>query len=261
MYEDSLKQLNMCTVACLNDSHLPSDTHTFHCACQSAQAQKKRKKKSMVFFSLLLLLPFWVFVGQVTSLLPLPHLLRWLLCWDSASSRKEPGQVQHFWKVPTWRVVDTQRGAVVLGLLWGRVDGNITFKKQYTKIIASYRSDLLRPKLQATEIFFFPSLVIPVWWQVLQHQCLSEHKPCLWHEGLIFPNLACGRKRNERQVLPLPPVRYSLPSHHLLSGKKEIFFKVGVEERQIENGSTFGPTPPSTEKCNEKKHAQSYLNC
>lgn len=80
MYEDSLKQLNMCTVACLNDSHLPSDTHTFHCACQSAQAQKKRKKKSMVFFSLLLLLPFWVFVGQVTSLLPLPHLLRWLLC-------------------------------------------------------------------------------------------------------------------------------------------------------------------------------------
>lgn len=44
MYEDSLKQLNMCTVACLNDSHLPSDTHTFHCACQSAQVQKGKKK-------------------------------------------------------------------------------------------------------------------------------------------------------------------------------------------------------------------------
>ena len=48
MYEDSLKQLNMCTVACLNDSHLPSDTHIFHCTCQSAQAQKE--KKNRVFF-------------------------------------------------------------------------------------------------------------------------------------------------------------------------------------------------------------------
>lgn len=43
MYEDSLKQLNMCTVACLNNSHLPSDTHSFHCACQSAQTQEDRK--------------------------------------------------------------------------------------------------------------------------------------------------------------------------------------------------------------------------
>lgn len=51
MYEDSLKQLNMCTVACLNDSHLPSDTHTFHCACQSAQAQKKKKKKHVFFLA------------------------------------------------------------------------------------------------------------------------------------------------------------------------------------------------------------------
>lgn len=78
MYEDSLKQLNLCTVACLNDSHLPSDTHTFHCACQSAQAQKeKKKKKARFFFSLLLLLlPFWVFAGQVTSRFPPPHLLR-----------------------------------------------------------------------------------------------------------------------------------------------------------------------------------------
>lgn len=50
MYEDSLKQLNMCTVACLNDSHLPSDTHTFHCACQSAQTEKK--KKCCLFFFL-----------------------------------------------------------------------------------------------------------------------------------------------------------------------------------------------------------------
>lgn len=52
MYEDSLKQLNLCTVACLNDSHLPSDTHTFHCACQSAQAQKEKKKRKHVFFFL-----------------------------------------------------------------------------------------------------------------------------------------------------------------------------------------------------------------
>lgn len=47
-----------------------------------------------------------------------------------------------------------QRGAVVLGILRGRADGNVSFKKQYTKITASYRSDLLRPKLQAREIIF-----------------------------------------------------------------------------------------------------------
>lgn len=81
MHEDSLKQLEMCTVACLNDSHLPSDTHTFYCACQSAQAQKRGKKLGCFFFpSLLLLQPFWAFVRQVTSLLPLTHLLRCLSC-------------------------------------------------------------------------------------------------------------------------------------------------------------------------------------
>lgn len=57
MYEDSLKQLNMCTVACLNDSHLPSDTHTFHCACQSAQAQKEKKEKNMYTYFVIVVFP------------------------------------------------------------------------------------------------------------------------------------------------------------------------------------------------------------
>lgn len=42
----------------------------------------------------------------------------------------------------------------MLGLLRGRVDGNVSFKKRYTKTIASYSSDLLRPKLPAREIIF-----------------------------------------------------------------------------------------------------------
>lgn len=79
MHEDTLKQLEMCTVACLNDSHLPRDTHTFYCACQSAQAQKGGKKLVFFFSSILLFLPFWVFVEQVTCLLPLTHLLRSLM--------------------------------------------------------------------------------------------------------------------------------------------------------------------------------------
>lgn len=90
---------------------------------------------------------------------------------------------------------------------WGKVDGNISFKKQYTETIASNSSDLSRAKLQAREIIFTQSLVISVWLQVLQHWYLSEHKPCLWHEGLIFPNLSWGRKGNEgsskMQVLPV----------------------------------------------------------
>lgn len=92
MHEDSLKQLEMCTVACLNNSHLPSDTHTFYCACQSAQAQKGGKKL-LFFFSLLVLFPlFWAFVGQVTCLLPLTHLLRSLMVTYCIPEKGKPGR-------------------------------------------------------------------------------------------------------------------------------------------------------------------------
>lgn len=98
MHEDSLKQLEMCTVACLNNSHLPSDTHTFYCACQSAQAQKGGKKL-LFFFSLLVLFPlFWAFVGQVTCLLPLTHLLRSLMVTYCIPEKREARQVQLFEK-------------------------------------------------------------------------------------------------------------------------------------------------------------------
>lgn len=110
MYEDSLKQLNMCTVACLNDSHLPSDTHTFHCACQSAWDQKELLLLFFFFF-VIVVFPHYF---SLTALLggrsppffccPVIYLLihhAAILCGPEWSSGR--------WvEVPGWRVEDTQ---------------------------------------------------------------------------------------------------------------------------------------------------------
>lgn len=119
---------------------------------------------------------------------------------------------------------------------------------------ASYSSDLLRPKLQAREILFSQAT-----WFLSDYKscntdaCLNTSHACnMKDRSSSILSASWGTKGNkgcsERQALPFTHVPYSLPPHHLLSGKKKIFFKGEVEERQIVNASTFSPTPAKYRK-------------
>lgn len=190
---------------------------------------KPRKTEKCRFSLLCLLLSFWGLWGRWPPFSCCP------VCWGGSHAailrpqERSPVREGFFCKVPGWRVVGMQWGAIVRGLLVGRIDGNDAFKKQCTKVVSSYSSDLLRPKPQARETIFPQAL----WF-------LSDYKSCSidaclntshassmkgWSSSIL--PASWSRKHNEssskRQVLPLPPVTYSLPSHRLLSGKKGYF--------------------------------------
>lgn len=225
----------------LSERFAPAKWHPHILLCLSVCPSPEGRKKAAFLFFLLSPVPALLDVfgaGNLPS--PTDPFAEVSHAEISHPEKRKPSGIA-LWKGPLWRVSGIQWGAIVPGLPRGTVDGNVIFKDQSVKITAFYSSDLFRSKLQAREIVFFPSLMICVWLQVLQHWCLSEHKPCLWHEGLILPSLT-GLLEQKRQRRLKRDIFFLCLS--FLTSLYHIIFSEEEDERQIENASTFPPILP-----------------